>query len=167
MIRPEMTSAVPRNLWDKITESVVGHPLSSDVSEGYNSSILIPSLENVLYDQLNGTDTRFGLGEGQAFVRKSFAINTILAYFNDSSIDFENLDIAALLGTDPFSSKEESVLLMNKIYTSIPTVHVNRIFFSVLHDVFTTKSKIPEIMKTSMVSLHGIKLLETNGQFDD
>jgi hypothetical protein len=56
---------------------------------------------------------------------------------------------------------------MDNIYNTFTVQNVNRIYFSVLFDAFTTKAKYPGIFKTSMVSLHGIRPFQSSGVFDD
>jgi hypothetical protein len=40
-------------------------------------------------------------------------------------------------------------------------------WFETLHDAFSTKAKYKELFKTSWVALHGIRVLEVGGLFDD
>ena len=48
-----------------------------------DQSKLLPTLERVLYDELFGTDTRFGLGPEQIFVDADLAKSTITSILVD------------------------------------------------------------------------------------
>lgn len=160
LIRPEQPSSIPRVLWDKITESMVGYLLT-------DSSVRVPSYERELYDERYGTATQYGLGKNQSFTNGSLAVQTILAYLNDPNVDFAPVDINVFFQNNSFDSNDEIVEAMDDIYNTFPYKHVNRMFFSVLQDAFSLKSKYEDIFKTSMVALYGIVPFEVGGVFDD
>jgi hypothetical protein len=160
MIRREQPSNIPRELWDKITESIVGYKLA-------DSSIRVPSFERQLYDDTNGTQTQYGLGEDQAFVDGDLALATILFYLQNPKNNFYPTDIGAFFDTYSFDTPINIVSAMNAIYSTFPGAHTNRMFFEVLSDAFSTKAQYDGIIKTSMVALHGIKILEVSGLYDD
>jgi len=160
IFRREQSSNVDRWQWDRITESMIGYKLNSP-------AVRVPSFERELYDEKHGTDTQYGLGTGQAFVNGSLALTSILSYLVDPGVDFTPIDINSFFTLHNFDTTEAIISSMETIYTSFKVTDVNRIYFSVLHDAFTTKSKYHGIFKTSMVSLHGIRPLQTSGVFDD
>lgn len=135
------------------------------VTRGQN--VRVPSLERELYDSLYGTDTQYGLGEDQAFVNKELGLNTIVKYLTDPNRDFTPIDIDGFFATDPFSSPESIERAMDFIYTTFNSTHVNAMWFEALHDALSVRSKYKEILKTSWVALHGIRVLEVAGLFDD
>ena len=45
--------------------------------------------------------------------------------------------------------------------------NVNNIWFETLSDALATRSKYKELMKTSWIAVHGIRVLEVGGLFDD
>jgi len=160
LIRQEQTSNINRWLWDRVTECIVGYKLDDTTTR-------VPSLERELYDEKTDTDTQYGLGDGQAFANGTLALASVLTYLLDPDVDFTPIDINTFFEIYSFDTDENIIEAMDVIYNTFNFAHVNRIFFSVLHDAFTTKSKYPDIFKTSMVSLHGIRPFQTAGVFDD
>jgi len=151
---------IMRSLWDKITEAMIGHLLT-------DSTIRVPSYERELYDSKYDTDTRYGLGDGQAFTDGSMALDTIMADLTNPNNSFYPIDIDEFFNENSFDTTENIITAMDTIYNTFAYEHVNRITFSVLHDAFSLKSKYPDIFKTSMVSLNGIRPLQDLGIFDD
>jgi len=160
IFRQEQQFNIDRWQWDKITEAIIGYKLN-------DPTIRVPSYERELYDEKYDTDTRYGLGEGQAFVNGSLALNSIVTYLVDPSIDFVPVDINIFFENNSFDTAENIISAMDEIYNTFTYTNVNRMYFSVLKDAFTTKAKYPDIFKTSMISLHGIRPFQTSGVFDD
>ena len=159
MIREAQPYHIPRALWDKITESLI--------QETLDGSTRVPTLDRELYDETHKTDTRFGLRTGQAFVDKSLALNTIQQDLQNPGNNFYPIDISTFFASHNFDTVEDIKDSMETIYQTFSFDHVNRIFFSVLYDAMTTKNKYPDLFKTSMVALHGIRILEVGGVYDD
>ena len=160
MFREEQLYNIDRWMWDKITESMIGYKIT-------NPLIRVPSYERELYDVQYDSETRFGLEDGQSFVDGNIAKETIQYYLEDSNNDFYPLDIGAFLDAYNMSTPENIISLMDTIYNSFSYVHVNKIYFSVLHDAISCKRKYPGLFKTSMVALHGVKPFQVGGVFDD
>jgi len=160
IFRQEQQTNIDKWQWDRITESIVGYKLD-------DPSVRVPSYERELYDEKYQTDTQYGLGTGQAFVKSDLALASILAYLVDPDIDFTPLDINAFFAENSFDTPENIITAMDVIYNTFGFADVNRMYFSVLKDAFTTKAKYPGILKTSMISLHGIRPFQTSGIFDD
>ena len=160
LIRREMPYHIPRALWDKVTESIVQYKLNDPTTR-------VPSYQRELYDEENGTDTRYGLRDGQAFTDGTLALATIIADLNNPDNDFKPVDINVFFQQHSFDTAEDIVDSMNTIYNTFPFVHVNRMFFDVLLDAFSVKRKYEDIFKTSMVALHGIRPFQVGGLFDD
>lgn len=149
-----------RDLWDRITESMVGYKLSDPTTR-------VPARERELYDELYQTDTQYGLQPDQIFVDGDIAKTTILADLQNPDNDFYPVDINAFFEQFSFDTNEDIIASMNRIYNTFNYEHVNRILHSVLLDAMSKKSKYSNLFKTSMISLHGIKIFETAGIYDD
>jgi len=160
IFRQEQQFNIDRWQWDKITESIVGYKLT-------DPSVRVPSYERELYDEKYDTDTQYGLDIGQSFVNGNLALNTIVSYLVDPNIDFTPIDIDIFFENNNFNTTDNIIKAMDEIYNTFTFTNVNRMYFSVLKDAFTTKSKYVEIFKTSMISLHGIRPFQTSGIFDD
>lgn len=160
MIRREQPSSIPSELWNRLTEAVIGYTLA-------DPTVRVPTLDRELYDALFGTDTRFGLGVDQAFCDKNFALASILAYLTNPDIDFQPTDIDAFFATYSFDTPQNIQQAMGVIYDTFGSVHVNNIWFETLNDAFATRAKYKELFKTSWIALHGIRVLEVGGLFDD
>lgn len=158
MFRENQLSKITKTLWDKLVEALIGYTL-----ESFNtiSQVVVPSLERQLYDEQYGTDTRFGLGEGQAFVDKDIGISTVISKLEDSSFDISPIDKDLFLNTYYFDTPNNVYNSLDYIYDNFPTEAVNKIYFEVLYDSFSMKKKYEEIMKTSFISITGVQLLET------
>lgn len=159
MIRQNQNSNIPRNLWDKATESLVGQLL--------NGGSPIPSLDRVLYDSLYGTVTRYGLGVGQAFVDRTIGMQTLVRYLSDPARNFAPIDMDVFLNHNTLTTPGGIISAMNEIYTTFNSVDVNGIWFELLQDALTTNLKYKGLMKTSWVAIRVTRLLEVGGLFDD
>ena len=153
LIREGQPTNVPIELWNAITESLIGETLDGTTT--------VPALDRILYDQLNGTDTQYGMGEGQAFVNKDLALSTILSDLQNPDNSFYPIDIDGFFQNYSFDTNDNIKLAMTAIYDTFSYKDVNRIYFEVLRDAFSTKAKYKEIFKTSMVSLYAVKSLVT------
>ena len=129
--------------------------------------VRVPALERELYDATHGTDTRFGLGESQAFVDKKLALATVVEYLQRPTNNFYPADIDDFFHRNSFDTPANIKAAMDEIYNTFPATHVNNIWFDTLLDALSTRSKYKEIMKTSWIALHGIRVLEVGGLFDD
>ncbi|MGI0075809.1 MAG: hypothetical protein ACREAU_00190 [Nitrosopumilaceae archaeon] len=160
LFRERQINHVRRELWDRITESIIGFKLA-------DNTVVVPAGNRTIYDQLNLTDTRFGLGPDQAFVDGPTALSTILSDLTNPDIQFYPIDIGVFFINHSFDTPENIIIAMNALYNTFSSEHINRIFFSVLHDAFVTKARFAELFKTSMISVHGIRILETQSFSDD
>ena len=154
LLREGQPSKIPRSLWDKITEAVIGRLLSDPL-------IRVPSLERELYDLRNSTETQYGFGDGQAFVNGQLALATVLDDLTDSSNDFSPVDINSFFLTHEFVTEAGIIEAFDDIYNLFRVEDVNRMYFEILLDALSTKSKYPDVFKTSWVSLEGSQLLQT------
>lgn len=160
MFRRAQSSSIPQQLWIKLTESMMGC--------AYNDhTVRVPALERELYDAANGTSTRYGLGSNQTFVDKNLAIQTILHYLQSPNNDFYPADIDDFFVRNKFTTAAAIKAAMDEIYNTFPAEHVNNMWFDALHDAMSTRTKYKELMKTSWIALHGIRVLEVGGLFDE
>ena len=160
LFRQHQQSKIDRYLWDKVTESMIGHKLDDDTS-------IVPTVARQLYDAQYSDDTRFGLGNGQAFVSGSQALTTIISDLNDVDNEFRGIDVASFLSVNSFDSTQAITTSMEIIYTTFPTADVNRMFFLFLNDALAGKKKYAKLLKTSMISVYGVKVLDTQEFFDE
>lgn len=160
LFRREQSSTIPHELWVRLTESMMGHKIDDPTTR-------VPALERELYDSTYGTDTRYGLGESQSFTNRQLALATVLEYLQRPSNDFYPADIDDFFTRNSFDTPANIKIAMDEIYNTFPATHVNNIWFDTLLDALSTRSKYKEIMKTSWIALHGIRVLEVGGLFDD
>lgn len=160
LIRRTQPNTINRMLWDKLTESMIGHTLA-------DSGVRVPALERELYDSRNGTSTQYGMGESQTFVNRDLAIATVLNYLSDPTRDFSPVDVNQFLQTYKFTDPADIRAAMETIYVSFNSEHVNNIWFECLMDALTTNPRCKEIFKTSWIALHGVRVLEVGGLFDE
>lgn len=119
-----------------------------------DQTVLLPTLERILYDEKFGTDTRFGLGPEQIFVDPDLAQSTILAILSDPDREFKGVDIDTFVNTQVnFDTPEDVISTMTAIYNTLAPEDVNYIFFQILQDAFVNKKEFEEIFKTSWVAL--------------
>lgn len=155
LFREKQSGNIPKVLWNKMVEAVVGFDLDSGLT------IPVPSPERILYDTTHGTATRFGLESGQAFVDQTTAKSTIMGLLQDPSFDTYPIDKEVLLATYNMDTAENTKAMMDFIYDHFSSRQVNKIFFEVFYDALTNKHEYPGIIKTSLIALQNIRLLET------
>ena len=160
LFRQHQPTVISKSLWDRLTESVVGHKIG-DVS------VPVPSTERLLYDQIHGTTTRLGMGDGQSFVDRDLAISSIVAEIESPDYDLYPVDKSGFLDVHKFDTAENILSTMNYIYDNFAHTDTNRIFFSCLNDALSQKSDYGDIMKTSTISLYGIRVIETADRLVD
>ena len=166
MFRRHQIGAIPQQLWIRMTEALMG-TLYND------QTIHVPSFEREQYDLINGTETKYGLDKDQIFVNPVYARATILDYLQNPSNDFKPVDINHFFEVYPaqlssfWADPQQVKNMLDFVYTTFDSVHVNSIWFEVLNDALVTKSKYKDLMKTSWLALHGIRILNVGNQFDD
>jgi hypothetical protein len=160
LIRKEQNSIIDKYLWDKITESIIEHKIE-------DKSISVPSYERELYDLKYDAETKYGLEEGQAFANKNLVKETVLNYLKDKNNNFVPIDIHRFFEKHSFDTDKNVIDAMNTIYGTFSFEHVNNLWFSVLYDSMANKHEYPGIMKTSMIAIHSIVILDDQGKFDD
>ena len=159
LFREQQAFRVPEVLWNRLTESVVGFKLDDPQQA-------VPALNRVLYDEMFQTDTQYGLRTDQSFTNGPTAIQTIT---NELLRDIANTDtdINAFFADNSFDTPEDSLIAMTEIYNTFDVATINRIFFATLHDALSFKVEYPDILKTSMIAVFGIRPFQVDGLFDD
>lgn len=150
LIREKQLSKIDLFLWDRIVESMIGKRIVSGVVD---SSILLPTLNRTVYDNLYNSDTRYGLGEEQVFMDGELAKFIVNAMLNDPNNVFINVDINDFIENNSLDSESDIISTMYTIYNNFTTEEINKIFFELLHAAMTHKKHHSEIFKTSWVAL--------------
>jgi len=161
MIREQQNTLIPELLWNHLVDAACGQNMVGDP---------VPSLARVAYDERNGTKSRYGFGEGQAFVDKELALNSIKYAILNTSLTtispanpgvevpdpIEFIDMNMI--DDLFSTQAATRKTMNDIWTKAKPKQVNEIFFTVLYDALAENYEFTDIFKTSMIAAHSIRL---------
>jgi hypothetical protein len=150
LFREKQLYKIDKRLWEHIIESIIG---KKTINEVVNDEIILPSLERVLYDDLYNKDTKYGLGDEQAFTDKDLALFTINSILNNSNKEFFGIDIDLFRNTFNFDTENNIINTMYEIYNSFSIEDVNYIFFEILRDSFSLKREYKDIFKTSWVAL--------------
>ena len=158
LFRQEQPESIPRFLWDKLTEAAVGFELT-EFEQG--NLVPVPALDRVLYDQVNGTDTRFGIRTGQILITSDRAVDIVVTTIKQESFDPYPIDKFQFFETNTFDTPENIKTSMEFIFNNFPSTSTNELFFAVLKEALANKQEFPDILKTSMIALHGIKVLQT------
>jgi hypothetical protein len=156
LIRSRQQFNIDRVLWNKMIESCSGRSLVDPTK-------VVPALDRVLYDLQHNTQYKYGIDEGQTFVEKNVAIKIITDQINDPNFDLYPIDRDVFWQTNSFDTNDSTEQLLNTVYDTFPSTHVNRIWFAVLHQALSENIKYTGIMKTSWVQLDSIRILDTVG----
>lgn len=152
IFRENQSQKIDLFLWDKMIEALTGYKLDFEGGIDYNKPV--PSLSRVVYDDLYGSDTRYGFGEEQVLFDLEAGMRSLNKIFNDPLFDYGGVDINSFLENNSFdSSIEETVSSLRNIYYTFPTIVVNRIFFVLLNEALVVKKESPDIIKTSWVTI--------------
>lgn len=164
LFREKQPYHITRALWDKLTEGMAGYKLSTI---GTLSPEPIPSVERVMYDDIYHTTTQYGFGEGQTFADSTILLNTIQDIIQDSNFDISPLNKEDFLNDFFFDTPENIKTTMDYIFNNFKYEDVNELFFAGLMDAMSHKNDYADVFKTSMIALHGIRILETAGSVTD
>lgn len=158
LFREKQKFNVPAELWNKMVEALIGRTQSNT-----GEILPVPSLDRVLFDNVNNTTHRFGLNDGQAFVDRERGITTVLAELQDPEYDLFPIDREEFFNTHSFDTADNIEKAMSTIYNTFLPANVNRIWFAVLHDGLADNIQYRGIIKTSWIQLDGVRLLDTTG----
>lgn len=150
LIREKQIYKIDSFLWDRLIEAAIGHRVVGSVP---NYDVQLPSLNRIVFDNIYGTDTRFGLGDEQLFSDPTTTRNTIVGLLSDPKQTFTRVDISEFLAKYNFAYKNDMVNALAEIYNTFTIDEINKIFFAVLHDSMSFKKQSSDIFKTSWVAL--------------
>lgn len=160
IFREKQPYKISSTLWNTMAEALIGYEI-----EGFDNGVLtpVPSMTYTLYDQKNGTTTRYGMAKGQAFVDRDLGLETIQTILEDPTFDTAPIDKYVFLETHTFDTPVNIRQSLQYIFTNFSDASVNRLFFEVMRDALSNKLDFSGLFMTSFVALHGIKILETSG----
>jgi hypothetical protein len=166
MIREGQNIKIPETLWNRLVDAACGNNIAGDS---------IPSLNRIAYDERNGTSTRFGFDNDQAFVDKELAIKSIKYIIQNTTLTITTLanggqqipdiiDFMDISNIDElFSSSATIRKTMFDIWFKAKPKQINEIFFAVLYDALSANYEFSDIFKTSMIAAHSIRLFSVLG----
>lgn len=161
LIRPNDSKKIPRQLWEKIIDSACGKTISGKI---------IPTNVRVEYDIRHGTKTRYGFGPDQIMIDKVLVKNSLIQaitnpvtkkFFNGQTLPdlINNLDMSTI--SEQFETPEKTRQLLEFIWTNATAQQLNGIFFEVLGDALSNDYEFSELFKTSRLSAHSIKTINS------
>lgn len=147
-LRRNQRYKIDKKLWSHLIdtlcgESIFGQPISVN--------------QYKLYDDRNNSNKRFGLKDGQVLLDKNEAISVVIDSINNIGINYEGFELMDM--NEVFSDNRKIRSFMNELYNKAKVSHVNDIFFDVLLESLSKQKDYDGVLKSSFVSLHGIKLL--------
>lgn len=166
LMREAQKTKIPEQLWVLLTNAACGYDLAGNP---------IPSLSKIAYDERNGTRTRYGFGEGQAFVDSELAIKSIIHAILNTSVTTISPAAGGIIVPDPiefidfskiedyFSDATAIRKTMSDIWSQAKATQINEIFFTVMNDALSENYEFTDIFKTSMIAAHSIRLFSTLG----
>ena len=166
LLREQQNTLIPEQLWNVLVDAACGVNIIGSPN---------PSLSRIAYDERNGTNTRYGFGDGQAFVDQDLALNSIKYAILNTALTVSSPSNGGVEVPDPisfidpttidtlFSSPSVTRKTMNDIWTQAKPVQVNEIFFTVLYDALAENYEFTDIFKTSMIAAHSIRLFNSFG----
>jgi YVTN family beta-propeller protein len=160
LIREKQIYKIDTFLWDRLVEAAIGCRV---VNGAADYATTLPSLNRIVFDNIYGADTRFGLGEEQVFSDRETTVATILGMLSDPTQVFTRVDISEFIAKYDFSYQSDIVDALAEIYNTFTVEEVNKIFFMVLHDAMAFKRKSSDIFKTSWVALQIAQGVHTTG----
>lgn len=162
LIRPAQKVRVPERLWNKLVDSMAGQDAAGNE---------VPALRRVLYDQRNGSATRFGFNSEQTLAPSSLLTASVTyTILNTQLVDtsgpvpvpdfitFLDFNDSASWFQDAASTRST----MTDIWTNAKVSQINEIFFAALEDVLASNYELTDIFKTSRLSAYSIKVVSPN-----
>jgi len=164
LIRPGQRTRIPERLWNKLVESLAGQDLAGNQ---------VPSLRRELYDERNGTTTRFGFEPEQTLGPRDLLVSTVTntivntqlinrdvppnqdGEFPPDFIEFLNFDQADTW----FATPEATRQTMTEIWNSAKIIQINEIFFAALNDILASNLELTDIFKTSRLSAFSTRIV--------
>lgn len=143
LLRTYSIEKIPKTLWVKLIESMIERKL--------NSTATVPLYSKIIFDNTNGTNTRFGLNDGQTLGNSKLLIKSITDLLYDANFDITNRD--SFFENYNFNNQLNIITTMNHIYDNFDAKLVNEIFFHLIKDTLTCSNNLNGLLKTSMIVL--------------
>lgn len=156
LIRKGQQTNVPRMLWDKMVEALVGFTLINSLEV---TDYVVPSLDLQLYDTQYGTTLRYGLGSKQAFAPADEIKTIIESVILDAEIDLYPVDRDVFRSQYNMDTVDNTVEMMDVIYKTFTPQAVNSIWFNALYAGLSANSLYEGIIKTSYIQLTSIQAI--------
>lgn len=166
-IRENQYAKIDKKLWQHLIDSLCGETL-------FGQKISVNQYK--LYDERNNTSTRFGLESGQVFLDKNEAIDIVINTLRNTNQYIEYYDeygnqvlVKDEISFDGYSNKNLEYIFsdnvkirifMGDIYQFAKPNSINEIFFNVLKESLSKRSDYAGVLKTSMLALYGVKLMD-------
>jgi len=160
IFRQQQSDKIPEALWNHAAEAMIGYK-----TDDFDNGILtpVPSLERVVYDSTFGETSRFGLGDGQAFMDRQTGLTSVQRLLESVDFDTAPVDKYAFFDSYSFDTPVNIKNALQYMFVNFSAQAVNTVFFELLLDALSDKRDYPGLFKTSWIALHGIKILETVG----
>lgn len=160
IFRQEQSDKIPEALWNHAAEAMIGYKIAD-----LDNNVLtpVPSLERVVYDSTFGETSRYGLGDGQAFMDRVTGLTSVQRLLESVDFDTAPVDKYAFLDSYSFDTPVNIRKALQYMFVNFSSEAVNTVFFELLMDALSDKRDYPGLFKTSWIALHGIKILETVG----
>jgi hypothetical protein len=163
LLRPAQTSKIPKELWDKLVDTLCGETAFGQP---------LPYIPYSAYDERNASapPAGYGIGVGQVLTDSATAIatvkgtilNTRVTMYDGTSgevvldpIRFTGFDIAKL--DTYFTSTDAIREFMSNVWRLAKAKQINELFFAVLDDSLARTKELAGIFKTSYVSLNEVR----------
>ncbi len=162
LIRQGQRGRVPKELWDRIVDSMCGQNLSGQS---------LPFQSIIEYDNRNGTNTIYGFNEGQILAPRDVLVNTAFQTITNSkvtiefdlsgTIDFISSEVLDWENSNYwFDTPEHTRTTMERIWQLAKPSQINEIVFSIINDICAFNSEMTHLMKTSRLSAYSIKIVQ-------
>ena len=163
VIRPYQTTRLPKELWDRLTDTLCGETVFGQV---------LPYVPYAGYDERNphAPSAGYGVGVGQLLTDpknarqtvKATILNTRVTKYDETTgeimadpINFTSFDINKL---DTYLGSSDAIrAFMGDLWRKAKPKQINELFFAVLEDTLAKTKELSGIFKTSFISLNEVR----------
>jgi hypothetical protein len=158
-IRPDQKHKIPKQLWDKLSDTACGQNSRGDQ---------LPSQNRIDYDARHNTRTRYGFGKDQIMVDTHLVLATLRdAILNTKLvknigginipdyIEALNFIEADLWFATPFATRRT----LDTIWRLASPRQINTLFFEVLNDALANNFEFTDLFKTSRLAVHSVRTI--------
>lgn len=160
MIRLHDHTNVPKALWIKLVEAMVGFKLNDS---GQLTNTPTPHLDVLFWDQQHNTNLRYGLGIKQVMCPTSDAYEVVNSVLLDPLIDLYPIDRDAFRRQYNTNTVQNTVEMMDAIYNTFTPEAVNTIWFKSLYAGLAANKDYEGIMKTSYIQVTSVQSITETG----